>query len=85
MSDFTQEEYDAIDVDDYEPFAMDIGIIPEVIEERAEHFRIVARGEHSSPCTPEEIKEGYKVWEKVRKYWILTHPNIKKRQNPQMV
>ena len=82
MSDFTQEECDSINLDDYESFGMDIGIIPEHIEEKEEYLKRVARGEQFPPCSPEEIKEGRKTWAKIRKYWILTHPNIKKRQKP---
>ena len=79
MSDFTQEEYDAISVDDYEDFYMDTREVPEVIEAQ----------ERYSKKESSEIKillNGKQIgWKEIQKYWILTHPNIKKRQNPQMV
>ena len=74
MSDFTQEEYDAISVDDYEDFYMDTREVPEVIEAQ-ERYSKKESSEIKILLNDKQIG-----WKEIEKFWILIHPEIKKRQ-----
>ena len=72
ISDFTQEEIDAINLDDYEPFCIDLSEYPGVLE-------AIERICNSEQDVHVDVGRILSL-EELRKWWILTHPNEVKRK-----
>ena len=64
IEEFSQEEIDAINLDDYEPFCIDLSEYPGFLEE--------VKALPKSLYTPEDNIQPYSL-ELLRKWWVLTH------------
>lgn len=73
IEDFTKEEMDAINLDDYEGFGVDFTEYPGFLED----IERASRGEY------DDIPKDFKLhsMESIRKWWILTHPSLVRKIN----
>ena len=71
--DFTKEELKSVNPNDYEDFSMDYDEIPGFTESIENQLKKIRNGEIIPAPLPDDF------YSYMREYWILTHPEIKKR------